>query len=144
MDQVVWLMLMYPVDGHSLWLISKAICGWAKFLYVHESATVAKIIITALVNSEQDIPDDFVVSVGGAPRVRTFTVPVFILTATDFVEGEYEHLLPQEGPPDTAHSSPSSSLGVVHAPVLSAHSDVVMGVVPNADQMEVNQEPLED
>jgi hypothetical protein len=91
-------MLMYPVDGHSLWLISKAICGWAKFLYVHESATVAKIIITALVNSEQDIPDDFVVSVGGAPRVRTFTVPVFILTATDFVEGEYEHLLPQEGP----------------------------------------------
>jgi hypothetical protein len=92
MDRVVSLMLMYLVDGRSLSLISKAICVWAKLLYVHESVTIARIIVKALVNNEQDIPDDFVVYVGEAPRVRTFTVPVFILNATDFAEGGDEQL----------------------------------------------------
>jgi hypothetical protein len=136
-------MLLYPVDGHCVSLISKAICGWAKLLYVHELVTVARIIVKALVNSEPDIPDDFVDSVGEALRVRTFTVPVFILTATDFVEGGDEQLPPEEGPTHPI-PHPAPRWVPVHAPVLSSHSDVMMGAVPLADQMEVNQEPLED
>jgi hypothetical protein len=76
-------------------MISKVICGWAKLLYVHESLTVARIIVKALVNNEQDIPDDFVVTVGEAPRVCSFMVPVYILTTTDVVDGGDEQLPPE-------------------------------------------------
>jgi hypothetical protein len=104
MDRVVWLILVcYPTDGRSLSLIGKAICAFAHLLHVHPSTTVGRVIVKALVNKEQDIPDDVVLSVGEAPRVRTFTVPIFIFTASDVVIGGDEELPSEFGP---AHPLP--------------------------------------
>lgn len=62
MDRVVWLMFMcYPSDARSLSLIGKSICHFAQMLHVHPSVTAARVIVKALVNKEQDIPDDIVV-----------------------------------------------------------------------------------
>jgi hypothetical protein len=135
-DRIVWLMLMYPVDGRSLSLIPKAICGWSKLLYVHESLTVARIIVKVLVNNEQDIPDDFVVTVGEAPRVHPFTVPVYILAATDVVDGGDEQLPPKNSP---AHPlpHPAPHWTPMQEQSISANSDAVVGDAPLADQMDV-------
>jgi hypothetical protein len=117
-------------------LISKAICGWAKLLYVHESLIVARIIVKVLVNNEQDIPDDFVVTVGEAPRVRSFNVPVYILTPTDVVDGGDEQLTPENSP---AHPlpHPAPRWMTMQEQAISANSDVVVGDAPHADQMDV-------
>lgn len=88
MDREVWLMLVcYPTDGRSLSLVGKAICGFSQFQHLHPSMTVARIIVKALVNREQDIPDDFVVSMGEGQSTRTFIVPIYILTAQDIAVG---------------------------------------------------------
>lgn len=97
------MLVCYPLDGRSLSLIGKVICGFTHLLHVHPSITVGRVIVKALVNQEQDIPDDVVVSVGEAPRVRTFTVPIFILTAIDVVIVGDEELPPELGP---AHPLP--------------------------------------
>lgn len=104
MDRVVLLMLMcYPTDGWFLSLISKSIYNFAQLLYVHESVTVARIIVKALVNKEQDTPDDIVVSAGEGPCICSFTVPIFILSPTDVVVGADEQPPPNDGP---AHPMP--------------------------------------
>jgi hypothetical protein len=53
------MLMCYPSNARSLSLIGKAICGFAHLLHVHPSVTLARVIVKALVNSKQDIPDDF-------------------------------------------------------------------------------------
>lgn len=88
-DRVVWLMLMcFPSDAaRSVSLVSKSICHFATFQHLHPSIAEARIIVKALVHREHDISDSFVVTIGEGRRTRTFTIPVFILVASDLVEG---------------------------------------------------------
>lgn len=127
MDRVVLLMLMcYPTDGWFLSLISKSIYNFAQLLYVHESVTVARIIVKALVNKEQDTPDDIVVSAGEGPCICSFTVPIFILSPTDVVVGADEQPPPNDGP---AHPMPHPAACWMHvnADVDSKGSNVEVG-----------------
>lgn len=86
MDREVWLMLMcYPPDGRSLSLIRKSICFFAQLLHGHPYVTMSRVIVKALVQREQDVPDDFVFSIGECQNTRTFTILMFIITAYDQV-----------------------------------------------------------
>jgi hypothetical protein len=119
--------MCYPTDGRSLSLIGKAICGFAHLLHVHLSVIVARVIVKVLVNSEQDIPDDFVISVGEAPVTRSFTVPVFILSAMDFAVGGDEELPPADG---QAHHLPFLTPRWLYPPAAaSASSSALVGDV---------------
>jgi hypothetical protein len=128
MDREVWLMLMcYPTDARSLSLIGKASCGFAHLLPVHPSVTLNRVIVKALVNREQEIPDDFVVFVGDTSSFRSLTVQIFILYAIDVNVGGDEELPPIHRP---AHPLPFPTPRWLYPPAeASESSSTVLGNV---------------
>lgn len=51
-----------------------------------------------LVNKDNDVPDSVTLSVGTYPRVHTWTVPIFLLSANDVVLGGDEEPVSVAGP----------------------------------------------
>ncbi|CAO2168125.1 unnamed protein product [Urochloa humidicola] len=100
LDRVVWLMLLYfPPDARNLIsLVDKSIAGFGQLLHVHGSSSLARLIVKVLVNKDADIPESITVSAGTDPRIRTWTVPIFLLQASDVVLGGDEQPLPVDGP----------------------------------------------
>ncbi|CAO2148629.1 unnamed protein product [Urochloa humidicola] len=99
MDREVWLMLLcYPNDFRDDSEIDKAIAGFAILKHIHRSSNASHVVIKALVNKEDDIPDDIVVSPGDSPRAPSWTVPIFLLHAEDLAVVGDEDALPPEGP----------------------------------------------
>ncbi|CAN6305432.1 unnamed protein product [Urochloa humidicola] len=99
MDREVWLMLLcYPNDFRDDSEIDKAIAGFAILKHIHRSSNASRVVIKALVNKEDDIPDDIVVSPGDSPRAPSWTVPIFLLHAEDLAVVGDEDALPPEGP----------------------------------------------
>ncbi|CAN6293233.1 unnamed protein product [Urochloa humidicola] len=99
MDREVWLMLLcYPNDYHDDSEIEKSIAGFAILKHIHRSSNASRVVVKAMVNKEDDIADEIVVSPGDLPRAPSWTVPVFILHAEDLFAAGDEDALPPEGP----------------------------------------------
>ncbi|CAN6347720.1 unnamed protein product [Urochloa humidicola] len=98
MDREAWLMLLaYPTDYRSDLEIDKALAGFAILKHVHRSSNVARLIVKVMINKEDDVPDEIVVSPGDSPRAHSWTVPVYILFATDLAMLADEDALPPDG-----------------------------------------------
>uniref|UniRef100_K3ZE06 DUF7597 domain-containing protein n=1 Tax=Setaria italica TaxID=4555 RepID=K3ZE06_SETIT len=111
LDWVVWLLLLcFPPDAKRLInLIAKSIAGFAQLLHVHSSSSMSRLVIKALVNKDNDVPESVTVAVGSPPQVRTWTMLIFLLSASDIVLGGDEDPLPVDGPP--IHSMPHPAPG---------------------------------
>lgn len=82
MDREAWIMLLgYSNDYHDDLEIDKAISGFGILKHIHRSSNVACVVVKVLVNREDDIPDDIVVSPGYYPHAQSWTMLIFILHA---------------------------------------------------------------
>lgn len=99
LDRSVWLMLLcFPANAKNLIsLVDKSLASFGQLIHVHKSSTLARLIVRVLVNKDSDVPDSVTLSVGTYPRVRTWTVPVFLLCANDVVLGGDEDSVPVDG-----------------------------------------------
>ncbi|CAN6373518.1 unnamed protein product [Urochloa humidicola] len=115
LDRTAWLMLLYfPPDAKNmLSLVDKSLSGFAQLLHIHISTTVSRLIVKVLINKDADVPDSITVSVGTQPKVRSWTVPIYLLSATDIVLGGDEAPLPADGP---THPLPHPAPGWMGAP----------------------------
>jgi hypothetical protein len=95
LDREVWLMLLeYPLDARSTLTI--AISGFAMLYHIHESEEMSRIVIKACLNSENLVPPSVVVGVGEGPRVKTWTVLVYGLSASNVgVMGDEDAFIPK-------------------------------------------------
>ncbi|CAL4979205.1 unnamed protein product [Urochloa decumbens] len=109
LDRSVWLLLLcFPSDAKNLFsLVDKSLPGFGQLLHVHRSSNESRLVVRVLVNKDADVPDSVTLSVGTYPRVRTWTVPVFVLSATDVILGGDEEPLP-DGP---THPLPNPAPG---------------------------------
>ncbi|CAO2168951.1 unnamed protein product [Urochloa humidicola] len=100
LDRSVWLMLLcFPPDAKNLISpVDKSLAGFGHLIHVHRSSSVARLIVRVLVNKDADVSDSVTLSVGTFPRVRTWIVPVFLLSATHVVLGDDEEPILVEGP----------------------------------------------
>jgi hypothetical protein len=78
--------------------IAKVVSGFAMLRHVHESNVMSRIIIKVSMNSENQIPPFVTVGVGEGPKIHTWTVPVFILSASNVTALGDEDAFPPEGP----------------------------------------------
>ncbi|CAO2180138.1 unnamed protein product [Urochloa humidicola] len=109
LDRSVWLMLLcfLPDAKNLISLVDKSVSGFGQLLHVHRSSSVSRVVARVLVNKDADVPDSLTVSVGTLPHVHTWTVPVFLLSATDVVLGGDEEPIPVDGPTHPmAHPAP--------------------------------------
>ncbi|CAO2189797.1 unnamed protein product [Urochloa humidicola] len=111
LDRVVWLMLLcFPSDARThVNLVAKSLASFAQLLHVHNSSSDSRLVVKALVNSDSDVPDSVTVSAGLSPLAHSWTVPIFLLNASDVVMGGDEDPIPVEGPthPMPHHQVPS-------------------------------------
>ncbi|OEL24731.1 hypothetical protein BAE44_0014248 [Dichanthelium oligosanthes] len=99
MDREVWLMLLgYPNDCRDASEIEKSLVGFGILKHVHRSTNIAHVIVKMLVNKEDDVLDEIVVSPGDSSRAPSWTVRVFILHACDLAVAADEDALPPDGP----------------------------------------------
>ncbi|CAO2206063.1 unnamed protein product [Urochloa humidicola] len=100
LDRTAWLMLLcFPPDVKNfLSLVDKSFAGFAQLLHVHRSSTASRLIVKFLVNKAAVVSDSLTLSVGTYPRVRSWTVSVNLLSASDVVLGGDEAPLPRDGP----------------------------------------------
>ncbi|CAN6343856.1 unnamed protein product [Urochloa humidicola] len=110
LDRVVWLMLLcFPLDARThVNLVAKSLAGFAQLLHVHNSSSDSRLVVKALVNKDSDVPDRVTVSAGLSPLAKTWTVPIFLLNASDVVMGGDEDPIPVDGPthPMPNHPAP--------------------------------------
>ncbi|CAN6230933.1 unnamed protein product [Urochloa humidicola] len=99
-DCVAWLMLLcFPPDAKNLIsLVDKSIAGFGQLLHVHNSSSLCRLIVKVLVNKDSDVPESITLAAGSEPRIRTWTVPVYLLKVSDVVLGGNEQPLPEDGP----------------------------------------------
>lgn len=98
-DRVVWLMLLcYPNDLRAMPLVAKSISGFSLLKNIHPSSNLSTVVVKALVNKEDDVPDEIVVTLGDAPKAPSWTVPVYILHATDVPVDADEDAITADGP----------------------------------------------
>ncbi|KAF8720712.1 hypothetical protein HU200_023615 [Digitaria exilis] len=100
LDRSVWLMLLcFPPDAKNLVsLVDKSLVSFGQLIHVHKSSTLSRLVVRVLVNKDSDVPDSVTLSVGTYPRVRTWTVPIYLLCANDVVLGGDEEPIPVDGP----------------------------------------------
>jgi hypothetical protein len=99
MDQEVWLLLVgYPLDARSNSAIAKAVSCFALLHHVHESNVMSRVVIKVVMNSETQVPPAIAIGVGNDLRIRTWTMPVFILSASSLLTLGDEDVCPTEGP----------------------------------------------
>jgi hypothetical protein len=66
--------------------------------HVHEFDVMARIVVKVSMNSERQVPPSIVVGVGDGTNIRTWTVPVYILLASDITALGDEDEFPLLGP----------------------------------------------
>jgi hypothetical protein len=99
MDREVWLLLVgYPLDARSNSAIAKAVSGFALLRQVHESNVMSRVVIKVVMNSETQVPPSIASGVGNDLRIRTWTVSVFVLSASSLPTLGDEDVCPTEGP----------------------------------------------
>jgi hypothetical protein len=100
-DREVWLMLLgCPLDAISTSTIAKSVSGFAQLKHVHESAVMSRIVIKVSMHDEKLVPPSVMVGVGDGVKIRTSTVPIYILSATNVTTLGDEDGYPLEGPRD--------------------------------------------
>lgn len=72
--------------------------GFAILKHIHKSSNDARVVVKVLVNKEDDIPDDVIVSPGDSSCAPSWTMPIFILHAQDLSVYGDEDALPPVGP----------------------------------------------
>ncbi|CAO2189293.1 unnamed protein product [Urochloa humidicola] len=99
LDRVVWfMMLCFPADAKNLTsLVDKSIAGFGQLLHIHGSCTLGRLVVKVLVNKDANVPESVTLSAGSEPRIRTWTVPIFLLHASDVILGGDEQPLPVDG-----------------------------------------------
>ncbi|CAN6179774.1 unnamed protein product [Urochloa humidicola] len=119
LDRTAWLMLLcFPPDVKNLMsLVDKSLAGFGQLLHVHRSSSLARLIVKVLVNQDADVPDSITLSMGTYPRVRSWTVPVYLLSATDVVLGGDEDPIPVEGPTHPLPHPAPGWMGPMRPPV---------------------------
>jgi hypothetical protein len=99
MDREVWLMLLgYLLDARSTSAIAKSVSGFAQLKYVHESAVMSRIMIKVSMHDTKLVPPFITVGVGDGVKIRTWTILVYILSATCVTTLGDEDGYPPEGP----------------------------------------------
>ncbi|CAN6171601.1 unnamed protein product [Urochloa humidicola] len=151
LDREAWLMLLcYPNDYRSDVEIEKALAGFAVLRHIHRSSNVARVVVKVMINKEDDVPDEIVVSPGDSPRAPSWTIPVFILYATDPAVLADEDALPPFG---ALHPLPQPAPRWMEGHGLDgqsqnvSHGDASVGFTPNtdiADAVPNQSEPLEE
>lgn len=81
--EVQIMLLGYPNDFRDDDEIDKSMSGYAILKHIHRSSNPTRLVVKDLVNKEDDIPDEVVVSPGDSPRAQSWIVPVFIVHAQD-------------------------------------------------------------
>ncbi|KAF8743720.1 hypothetical protein HU200_013548 [Digitaria exilis] len=109
-------------------------------MFTHQSLWLES-LLRLLVNKEQDIPDDFVVTVGEGQTARTFTVPIYILTASDMVVGRDEELPSDQG---SSHPMPYPAPNWVQPPSENSASSNAVNVNAQHPGINVAQGMFED
>ncbi|CAN6311229.1 unnamed protein product [Urochloa humidicola] len=119
LDRTAWLMLLcfLPDVKNLMSLVDKSLAGFGQLLHVHRSSSLARLIVKVLVNQDADVPDSITLSVGTYPHVRSWTVPVYLLSATDVVLGGDEDPIPVEGPTHPLPHPAPGWMGPVGPPV---------------------------
>ncbi|CAN6252337.1 unnamed protein product [Urochloa humidicola] len=150
LDRSVWLMLLcFPPDARNLIsLVDKSLAGFCQLISVHRSSSMARLIVRVLINKDANIPDSITISVGTLPRIRTWTVPVYLLHASDAVLGGDEEPLPVDGPthpmpfPEPGWMGPQGQPGNADNVVDEASENVAPGgMAAGADMQEAMQVP---
>jgi hypothetical protein len=99
MDREVWLLLLgYPLDARATLAIAKYVASLAMLRHVHDSDVLSRVIIKVSMSSETMVPPSITVGAGDGPKIRTWTVPVYILSASSIPEmGDEDSFLPADG-----------------------------------------------
>ncbi|CAN6174190.1 unnamed protein product [Urochloa humidicola] len=99
LDREAWLMvMMFPSDARSNNAISKALAGFALLRYWYDTDNNARIVVKVHLHDDAEIPHDIVVSAGLAPRVRSWTCPVYVLKRQGIPALGDEDFFPPDGP----------------------------------------------
>ncbi|CAO2143759.1 unnamed protein product [Urochloa humidicola] len=139
LDRSVWLMLFcFPPDAKNLIsLVDKSGSSFSQLIHVHRSSSVSRVIARVLVNKDVDVPDSVTVSVGTLPCVRTWIVPVFLLSATDVVLGGDEEPISMEGPTHPMPHPAPGWMGPVGPPAADVNmEDATSGAADLGDNMD--------
>ncbi|TVU13907.1 hypothetical protein EJB05_37343, partial [Eragrostis curvula] len=112
-DHEVWLQLLcYPLDARSFPAVARAVCSFATLTHLHESDNPSRVIVRVLVRAEADVPDDITVTAGEGPSMRSWTVPMDILSGHFVQVPADEDELPPEGPLHPIPPQPLRCLGL--------------------------------
>jgi hypothetical protein len=109
MDTEVWLPLLgHPLDARSTSAVAKMVSSFVMLPYVHESNVLSRIVIKVCMDFETQIPP--LVAVGGCcdgVKIRTWTVPIYILSASSVTAlGDEDGYPPFRGPAPSASLAP--------------------------------------
>jgi hypothetical protein len=113
LDREVWLLLLgYPLDACSTSAIAKVVSGFSLLHHIHESNVMSRVIIKVCMHAESQVPPSVTIGVGDDSKVKTWTVPMYILSATNVTTlGDEDAYLP-DGPlhPLPHHAAPCMGL----------------------------------
>jgi hypothetical protein len=132
LDSEVWLLLVgYPLDVRTISAIVKVVSGFAMLRHVHESGVLSRIMIKVCMNSETQVPPSVVVRDGEGARIRTWTIPIFILSISSkaTLGDEDSYLL--TGPPHPLPPSVAPWMGPEWDHPLVGESQVQDNVTPH-------------
>ncbi|CAN6371676.1 unnamed protein product [Urochloa humidicola] len=132
LDREAWLMvMMFPSDARSNNAISKALAGFGLLRYWFDTDINAIIVVKVHLHDEAEIPHDIVVSEGLAPKIRSWTCPVFVLKRQGIPALGDEDFFPPEGPVHPLSMDPPRWMGFNQGQQMGAGSEVADGPEDN-------------
>jgi hypothetical protein len=124
------MLLGYPFDARSTPAIVKAVSSFVMLYHIHESDVMAHIVAKVSMNSEQQVPPSIAISVGDSTKIRTWTVPVYILSTLDIAALGDEDELPPLGPLHSLAPSAARWMGLATDYQHDSESDMDDNVTP--------------
>ncbi|CAN6372895.1 unnamed protein product [Urochloa humidicola] len=112
LDREAWLMvMMFPSDARSNNAISKALAGFGLLHYWFDTDNNARIMVKVHLHDEAEIPLDIVVFAGLAPKVCSWTCPMYVLKRQGIPALGDEDFFPPEGPVHPVSMDPPRWMG---------------------------------
>jgi hypothetical protein len=100
LDREVWLLLLdYPLDARTTSVVAKSVSSFALLYHVHESdgLSLSHVIIKVSMSSKSMVPHLIAIGVGDGVKIKTWTVPVYVLSASSIPEMGDEDSFPPAG-----------------------------------------------